>query len=109
MLNLTYPYWSSKSLLRSIYSPGRGASDPYNRACHCSSALYYDSRGYSGHGPRYVSYSRKTSRRGTRNSLATSGKNYSGSPLHDGVRDVRSAPYRRNGLSYRKMTYKGAC
>ena len=106
MLNLTYLYWSQKSLLRSICGPSRGSSNPYNHACRYGNTLYYNGCSYSGRSPRRASYSRKTSLRGTRNSLATSSKNYGGSPLRD---NAYSTPYIKNGLSYRKMTYKGAC
>ena len=107
MLNLTYPRWSRKSLPRNTRGPSRGASGPcraYRRG-----SVYYDSRGHGGRGPRRASYSRKTSLRSIPGSgPATSGKNYGGSSLRSGVCDIRSAPYRRNGLSYRKMTYEGA-
>ena len=109
MLNLTYPRRSQKNLPRSIYSPVRSASNPYNRACRRGST-YYDGRGYGGHGrgPLRVFYSWKTSLRSARNGLATNSKNYSGSPLYNSVCDIRGAPYRRNSLSCRKITYKGA-
>ena len=71
--------------------------------------MYYNGRGYGSRGPCRASYSRKTSLRGIRNGLATSGKNYDSSPLRSSVRDIYSTPYRKNGLSCRKMTYKGAC
>ena len=108
MLNLTYPCRSQKNLLRNIYSPSRDTSGPCSRVC-CRSSVYYDGYSYGGRGPRRASYSRKTSLRSARNGLATSSKNYNGSLLYDSVRDIRGAPYRRNGLSCRKMTYKGAC
>ena len=105
MLNLTYPCRSQKSLLRNIRGPSYSASDPCSYAYRRSSALYYNGRSY---GPRRASYSRKPCLRSTQNGLATSGKNYSGSPLRNGVCDIRGVFYRKNGLSYRKITYEGA-
>ena len=102
-MNLTYPRRSRKSLLRSVRGPGRGISDLYSRAYRRGSASYRDSYGYGGRSPRRALYSRKTSFHGVPGSgPATSSKNHDGSPLYSGVRDIRDAPYGRNGPAYIK-------
>ena len=104
-MNLTYLRRNRKNLLRNAYSPGRDTSAPCSYAYRRSS-VYYDGCGHGGRGPCRASYSRKTSLRSAPGSgPATGSKNYSSSPLRDGA---YSALYKRNGLSYRKMTYKGA-
>ena len=110
MLNLTYLYQSWKNLPRSIRGPGCDASSPYSCVYRRGSVLYYDVRSYGGRGrgPLCVFYSWKTSLYSAGNGLVTNSKNYGGSPLYDGVCDIRSTLYRRNGLSCRKITYKGA-